>query len=135
MLVVPRSIIQRKRQWQHHQLKVKEDDDDNEEEDVDVGADDDDDDDDEFHVEDCNKEVEDNSADSAPDPIVESEGEEDDSSNNEEIPRTLDHVGDQISFSKRNVEKMNSRMNKGGGKRGGLAKKPRSSRVGDPTDC
>ena len=120
--------------------EVKEDDDDNDEEDVGASAvddnDDDDDDDDEFHVEDCNEEDEDDSADSAPDPIVESEGEEDDSSDDEEIPRTPDRRGTQTaSFYKRNSEKMNSRMNKGGGKGGGLAKKPRSSRVGDPTDC
>ncbi len=116
--------------------EVEEDDNDNDEEEVDAGADDNEDDDDEFHVEDGNKEDEDNSAGSAPDPIVVSlEGEEDDSSNDKEIPRTPDCRGTQTSFSKENIEKMNSRMNKGGGKRGGLAKKPRSLRVGDPTDC
>jgi hypothetical protein len=120
--------------------EVKEDDDDNDEEDVGASAvdddDDDDHDDDEFYVEDYNKEDEDNSADSAPDPIVESEGEEDESSDDKEIPRTPDRRGTQTaSFYKQNLEKMNSRMNKGGGKGGGLAKKPRLSRVGDPTDC
>ena len=117
--------------------EVQEDDDDNDEEDLEAGVDDDDnDDDDEFHVEDCNREDEDNSADSAPDPIVESEGDEDDSSDDEEIPITSDHRGTKTSFSKLNVEKMNSRMNYGGGgKGGGLAKKPRLLRVGDPTDC
>jgi hypothetical protein len=92
--------------------EVKEDDDNNDEEDVDAGADDDDNDDD-LHVEDCNKEDEDDCADSAPDPIVESEGEEDENSNGKEIPRSPDRCGTQTSFSKQNVEKMNSRMNKG----------------------
>jgi hypothetical protein len=116
--------------------EVKEDDDDDDEdEDVNEGADDNDNDDDKFHVEDCNEEDEDNSAGSAPDPVVESEGEEDDSSDSKKIPRTPDCCGSQTSSSRQNVEKMNSRMNMGGGKGGGLAKKPRSSRVGDPTDC
>lgn len=117
--------------------EVQEDDDDDDEEDLEAGVDDNDNDDEEFHVEDCNEEDEDDSADSAPDPIVESEGDEDDSSDNEEFPITPDHRGSKTAFSKRNVEKMNSRTmnNGGGGKGGGLAKKPRSLRVGDPTDC
>ncbi len=74
---------------------------------------DDDDNDEQFHVKHCNEEDEDNSAGSAPDPVVESEGEEDDSSDDKEIPRTPDCRGSQTSSSKQNVEKMKSRMNMG----------------------
>lgn len=116
--------------------EVEEDDDD--EEDVDAGGADDNDDDD-FQVEDDNEEDEDeDSDDSAPDQMVESEADEDDdSSDEEEIARTATRRGTPTSsFSKRNVqEQKNSRRNKVGEKRGGLARKPRSSTVVDPTDC